>query len=88
MKKGIALEYNGKIPKILAIAKGKLFKDLLYIAKKNNITIYEDTNLVEVLSKLDVGEEIPEDMYHAISGILAYCYNVNENFKQKFNNFL
>ena len=87
MKKGVALGYNGKIPKILAIAKGKLFKDLLYIAKKNNITIYEDTNLVEVLSKLDPGEEIPEDMYKAISEILAYCYNVNENFKQKLNNF-
>jgi flagellar biosynthesis protein len=82
--KAVALGYSGKdVPKILAIARGRLVKKLLEIAEDNNITIYRDSDLAEVLSTLDIGSEIPEDLFHAVAAVLAYCYRVNLKFKEK-----
>ena len=84
-KKGIAIEYNSDLPQIIAIARGILFDKLIEIALENNITIYEDPDLAEVLSQLDVGSEIPEDLFTAISEVLAYCYKINSTFKNKID---
>ena len=82
-QKGTAIKYNREIPQIIANAKGKLLEKLLEIAKYNNITIYRDPDLAEVLSKLEVGTNIPEDLFFAISEVFAYCYRVNNDFKNK-----
>ena len=83
MKKGVALEYAGDIPRILAIARGLLFEKLIEIARQNNIPVYEDADIAEVLSSLAVGSEIPVELYRAIAVVFAYCYRVNKNFKQR-----
>ena len=82
-KKGVALEYNGDIPKVTASARGKLLEKLLEIAKSHNITVYHDPDLTEVLYQLPVGSEIPEDLFAAVAGVLAYCYRINNEFKSK-----
>ena len=83
--KGVALKYSEDIPKILAIAKGELLKHLLKLAQENNITIYKDPDLTEVLSKFEVGDEIPEFLYKAVAEVLAHCYKVNSDFKEKID---
>lgn len=82
---GIALEYSGDIPKILACARGLLFDRLIQIAKKHNITIYEDPDLAHVLSELPVGSQIPENLFKAVAEVLAYCYRINSEFKAKMD---
>ena len=82
--KAVALGYTGRdVPKILAIARGRLVEKLLDIAEKNNVTIYRDSDLAEVLSTLDIGSEIPENLFQAVAAVLAYCYRVNLKFKEK-----
>ncbi len=83
--KGIAIEYSGEIPRIIAIARGKLLKKMVEIAEQYNITVYKDQNLAEILSQLEIGSTIPEDLFKAMAEILAYCYKINENFKEKMN---
>lgn len=85
IKKGTAIRYSAdkKVPEILAQARGILVQKLLDIAKKNNVTIYKDPDLAEVLSALKTGSEIPEDLYRAMAEVLMYCYNVNEKFREK-----
>lgn len=82
-KLGVAIEYPGDIPKILAVARGILYDKLIEIAEKYNITIYEDPDLARVMSMIPVGSEIPDSLYRAVSEVLAYCYAVNEDFKNK-----
>ena len=84
-KKGIAIGYSPSkgVPEILAIARGFLVDKLLQIARENNITIYNDSDLAEVLSLMKPGDEIPEDLFSIISEVLAYCYKINEKFKEK-----
>lgn len=85
-EKGVALKYTGELPKIVAIARGKLLERLLELAKENNITIYRDPDLADVLSKFKIGIEIPEDLFKAVTEVLAHCYKVNSNFRKKMNN--
>jgi len=82
---GVALQYSGDAPRILAIARGELLKELLTLAEKYHITIYKDPDLAEILSKFDLGTEIPVDLYHAVAEILAYCYSVNVDFRHKID---
>ncbi len=85
-KVGVALEYSGEIPKILAVARGLFFDRLIQIAREYNITIYQDPDLAEVLSQVPVGIEIPETLFKAVSEVLAYCYRINSDFKKKLDN--
>ncbi len=82
---GVALEYSGDVPKILAIARGMLFERLMQIAREHNITIYRDSDLTQVLAQLPVGVEIPETLFKAVSEVLAYCYRINSDFKAKLD---
>ncbi|MCP4130299.1 MAG: flagellar biosynthesis protein FlhB [bacterium] len=81
--KGVALKYNGDLPQIVAIARGKLLDRLLEIAEENSITVYRDPDLTEVLSQLEIGASIPEDLFKAVSEVLAYCYKINAGFRKK-----
>jgi flagellar biosynthesis protein len=85
LKKAVAAGYSpGKwAPEILAVAKGFLVDKLLEIARENDITIYENRDLAEVLSSLKPGSEIPEHLFQAMAEVLAYCYEVNSRFKEK-----
>ena len=86
-KKGVAIGYSGRgVPRILAIARGLLVEKLLRIAEENNITIYRDSDLAETLAVLNVGNEIPEDLFFAVCEVLAYCYRINNEFREKLSN--
>ncbi len=75
--KAVALKYErykDKAPKVVAKGKGKIAEKILEIAKKENIPIQKDEELVELLAKLDINEEIPPELYEAVAKILVYIY--------------
>jgi type III secretion system FlhB-like substrate exporter len=84
-KVGVALEYSGDLPRVLAIARGILFERLVRIAREHKITIYENPDLALTLSKLPVGSDIPDFLFKAVANVLAYCYKINDDFKSKMD---
>lgn len=85
-KEAIALRYNrnkDNAPKVVAKGKGVVAKNILELAKENNIPIKEDPELVQILSNLEINEEIPQDLYKAVAKILAHIYSSKENLKNK-----
>ena len=85
MKKGVALRYDGGTPFILSVAESYLLNKMLAIAERNNIPVYEDKNLAELLSRLPVGAAIPEDLFEAVVKVFAFCYGINERFRNKMD---
>ncbi len=83
--KAVAIGYTEteKIPSIIAIAKGKLYKVLIEIAKSKNIAVYQDRDLTELLSKLKSGQSIPEHLFKAVLEVFSYCYRENKKFREK-----
>ena len=41
--------------------------------------IHEDGELVEVLSALEINEDIPPDLYKAVAEVLAFIYKLQKN---------
>ena len=66
-----------RAPRISAKGAGYLAERIIEIAKEHGIGIYEDPDLVEVLSKLDLNHEIPESLYRAVAEVLAFVYRLN-----------
>lgn len=70
-------------PKLLAKGSGELADRIIALAKEHNIPIREDPDLVAVLAKLDLGQEIPPELYRVVSELLAFIYRVNNRWKKE-----
>ncbi|HNS56888.1 MAG TPA: EscU/YscU/HrcU family type III secretion system export apparatus switch protein [Smithellaceae bacterium] len=70
-------------PKVTASGQGMVAERIIAIAGENGVPIKSDPDLIQVLSKLKVGAEIPEELYRAVAEILAFVYSLNENQRQQ-----
>lgn len=78
MKKAIALRYDPtkeKAPKVVAKGKGETAENIIKIAQLHNLPIRKDEDLVELLSKVEIDHEIPENLYIAIAEVFKYIYS-------------
>lgn len=81
LKKVVALQYkpeSDSAPKVVAKGQGKVAENLLSKAQENEISVYEDSNLVESLFGLEIQEEIPEELYNAVAEIIFYVYSMDQ----------
>ncbi len=86
IEKAVAILYDeqkGSSPKIVATGKGEIAKRIIDTAREAGVHIQEDPNLVELLSKIKLGDEIPTELYQTVAEVLAFVYQVNEKFKTK-----
>ncbi|NOX09867.1 MAG: type III secretion protein [Gammaproteobacteria bacterium] len=82
----VALHYDGEeAPRVTAKGGGDIAEKILEIAKKNNIAIEENEQLVRVLSQVNLGDEIPENLYIAIAEIIAFTYYVSGRVPEGFD---
>lgn len=71
----VALHYDGKeAPRVTAKGSGDLAEQIIALAKEHGIPLQEDAALVSLLSKLDLGDEIPQVLYTAVAEIIAFAY--------------
>ncbi len=78
MKKAVALKYDSKkdpAPKVVAKGAGSLAEKILEIARKHGIPIQENAPLADALFRLDLGQEIPPELYLAVAEVLAFVYS-------------
>jgi len=79
-KKAVALRYDRDqedAPKVVAKGQGKIAEKIIELAKKHDIPIKDDPDLIEVLSSLEIDEEIPSEIYVAVAELLAFVYSAN-----------
>lgn len=80
------IKYDDKrdaAPKLTAKGRGSIAEKIIKLAMEHNIPIREDPALVQILSRLDIDEQIPTEIYKAIAEILAFIYSVNEQYREK-----
>lgn len=74
-KQAIALEYNPNedaAPKVIASGQGVLAERILEEAKKNKVPVHKDSKLADTLSRLEIGQEIPPELYEVVAEILVF----------------
>jgi len=71
----VALQYDGSsAPRVTAKGRGEIAERILALAQENDIPLHEDPDLVTLLSQLDLGMEIPTNLYVAVAEVLAFTY--------------
>ena len=85
-QKAVALGYEEKVddaPKVVASGKGLIAEKIIELANENNIPIHSDADLVEILSVLEIDENIPIEVYSVVAEIFTHIYEKNEERKKK-----
>jgi flagellar biosynthesis protein len=80
IKKAVALKYDklkDDAPRIAAKGQGLVAEKIIELAKEHGIPIKDDPDLIEVLSSLEISEEIPSEIYVAVAELLAFVYSAN-----------
>ena len=73
-KKAVALHYGAgdNAPVVVASGQGYLAEKIVETAADNGVPIYEDNSLSTILTQLQLGQEVPENLYQAIVEIYVY----------------
>ncbi len=77
-KKAVALSYDENInsaPVIVASGMGHMAEKIVETARESGVPVYEDNSLATMLTQLELGSEIPEQLYQAIVDIYVYFLN-------------
>ena len=71
----IALEYDGKnAPRVTATGSGATAQRIIDIAREHGVPLHEDPDLLTLLSKLELGDEIPRALYVTVAHVIAWAY--------------
>ncbi|MCD8497259.1 MAG: EscU/YscU/HrcU family type III secretion system export apparatus switch protein [Alphaproteobacteria bacterium] len=70
-------ENKRRAPRIAASGRGVLAEKILQLAYENGIKVRQDSDLAELLAKIEIDSPIPTEAFAAVAEILAYLYRAN-----------
>ncbi|WP_018923906.1 EscU/YscU/HrcU family type III secretion system export apparatus switch protein [Salsuginibacillus kocurii] len=73
-------EEEGGVPKVVAHGQGQVAKQILELADANGIQMQEDPQLVQNLLDMDLGENIPPQLYSVIAEILLLIEEMENQY--------
>ena len=79
VKQAIALEYDpsDEAPRVVASGKGILADKIIEKARESSVPIHRDDKLADTLSRLDIGEMIPPELYEVVAEILVFVNDMD-----------
>ncbi len=81
----VALEYDGETaPKVTAKGMDDVADKIIDVATEYGIPLQKDDGLVDVLSQMNLGDEIPENLYRAIAEVIAFAYILAGKFPKSY----
>jgi flagellar biosynthesis protein len=78
-QKVVAVKYDKSkdlAPRVVAKGSGFIADKIVKLASEKGVYLYEDAALVEVLSAVDLDQEIPEELYKAVAEVLVFIYTL------------
>jgi flagellar biosynthesis protein len=81
MKKAAAIRYDERrdaLPKVTAQGRGRTAERIIDIAVETEVPIIEDAALVSALLMLELGDDIPVELYRTVAKILTFLYEMDK----------
>ena len=80
VKQAIALEYNPDeaAPKVIATGRGALAERIIEKAKESDVPVHRDDKLADTLSRLEIGDMIPPELYEVVAEILVFVDSMDK----------
>lgn len=84
--RAVALQYGpgSGAPVIVASGMGHLAERIVEVAVDSGVPVYEDNSLATILSQMELGREIPEELYQAIVDIYIYFLQFDPSAPEKY----
>lgn len=79
-KEAVALRYDKSredAPRIVAKGKGFVAEQLLAIARRHAVPVYQNQTVTQLLMAVELDREIPPELYQAVANVLAYVYRLD-----------
>ena len=78
-KRAVALSYSAEdaAPVVTAKGSGLVAKNILDEAQKHNIPVYEDEKLARMLTQLEIGDNIPPELYEIVAQVLVFITDID-----------
>jgi flagellar biosynthesis protein len=80
----VALKYDAATddaPKVIAKGRGLVAEKIIALAREQGIPMREDPDLVQMLTQIDLDQEIPPSLYKVVAELLAFVYRLNQNYQ-------
>ncbi len=78
----VALQYDRTgAPRVVAKGKGSIGDKIIEVAKANNIPIEENEVLAGALSNVELGDEIPAELYKAVAEVLIFVLRLTKRIR-------
>lgn len=77
------VRYDDRIdaaPTVVAQGTGEIARQLIALAQKNDIPIQEDSSLIQNLLDMDLGENIPPQLYSVMAEIFLLLEEIDRNY--------
>jgi flagellar biosynthesis protein len=75
----VSLHYDGtNAPVVSAKGEGETARQILQIATEYDIPIYQNSELIQLLSRVELDNEIPRELYIAVAEIIAFAYRLKD----------
>lgn len=86
VKQAIALSYDpdDAAPKVIASGKGALAERIIEKAQESAVPVHRDDKLADTLSRLEIGDMIPPELYEVVAEILVFV-DAMDKIKAKMN---
>ena len=86
IKQAIALSYDPQeeAPKVIASGKGILAEKIIEKAQEVDVPIHRDDKLADTLSRLEIGDMIPPELYEVVAEVLVFV-DAMDKLKGKIN---
>lgn len=71
----VALRYDGTgAPRVTAKGRGLIAEEIMRRAREHDVPLNENPELVRLLARVDLGDEIPQALYVACAQVIAFAY--------------
>ncbi len=73
-KTAVAISYDPdqEAPRVIASGRGYLAERMIERAKEADIPLHKDEKLASTLSKLEIGDMIPPELYEVVAEVLVF----------------
>ena len=80
LQEAVAIRYDRdreNAPRVVAKGKGFVAEQLLMIARRHAVPVYQNQTVTQLLMAVELDREIPPELYQAVANVLAYVYRMD-----------
>lgn len=86
VKKAVALRYQPDedlAPRVIARGSGEVAEQIIRTAQQAGVPLQEDASLVQLLSKIDLNQQIPPELYRVVAEVLSLVYRMEVKARER-----